>query len=330
MTSPTIWQVDGNAALSAGDATDLPAWFAAQVNEPLGDGMAFNHVDFTARTEQRLRIAGPATLSISLFLDGAGSLSVDGGRPLTIRPGLTVLYHAGRPTAGEDVIPAGSRVVCLDFRYDAQLLVDLGLAVLPVLMRGFATDCSLQDVLLLARPTSSALDGVARAVLSCRLDGAARQIFLKAKALEALAWLIADIDGAPPVAGLPVPADRRRIEQAARLLVDRHDEPWTIPLLARTVGLNERKLKSGFRLVVGRTVHGHLEAARLEAAARMIQDGCRVIDAAVAVGYANPSHFARLFRRRFGAAPADWRRNAAVMPGGDLPPDGRDHRPCSG
>ncbi|WP_372055176.1 AraC family transcriptional regulator [Tistrella mobilis] len=313
MTSLKTWEVDENSALKAEGIGAIPPWFAAQANEPLGEGMAVNRFDFSAETEQRLRIAGPPTLSISMFFDGAGSLSIDGGRPLEIRPGTTVLYHANRPTVGEDLIPAGARVFCLDFRYEARLLTGLGLAALPVLIRGFATDCSVRDVLLLGRPTSTALEAVGRSVLACRLTGTARQVFLKAKALEALAWLIAEIDGAPPVATLPVPAERRRIEHAARLLVERHDEAWTIPLLARTVGLNEKKLKSGFRLVIGRTVHGHLEAARLDAAARMIEDGARVIDAAVAVGYTNPSHFARLFRRRFGAAPADWRRGM-LMP----------------
>jgi AraC-like DNA-binding protein len=34
--------------------------------------------------------------------------------------------------------------------------------------------------------------------------------------------------------------------------------------------------------------------------------------AALAVGYANPSHFAKLFKRRLGLSPSAWRRQNAT------------------
>jgi AraC family transcriptional regulator len=33
-----------------------------------------------------------------------------------------------------------------------------------------------------------------------------------------------------------------------------------------------------------------------------------IVDVALEVGYANPSHFARLFRRETGLSPSDYRR----------------------
>jgi AraC family transcriptional regulator len=39
--------------------------------------------------------------------------------------------------------------------------------------------------------------------------------------------------------------------------------------------------------------------------------GASVIDVAVAVGYDNPGHFAKVFRRSTGATPSGYRRNLA-------------------
>jgi AraC-like DNA-binding protein len=65
----------------------------------------------------------------------------------------------------------------------------------------------------------------------------------------------------------------------------------------------------GFRILVGRTVHAYLEDTRLGAAALLLAGGVTsVTEAALAAGYANPSHFAKLFRRRHGVPPARWLR----------------------
>ncbi|HEX8089322.1 MAG TPA: helix-turn-helix transcriptional regulator, partial [Blastocatellia bacterium] len=48
---------------------------------------------------------------------------------------------------------------------------------------------------------------------------------------------------------------------------------------------------------------------RMEEARRLLRETkMSVIDVALEVGYANPSHFARLFRRETGLSPSDYRR----------------------
>ncbi|WP_374450157.1 helix-turn-helix transcriptional regulator, partial [Stella sp.] len=176
--------------------------------------------------------------------------------------------------------------------------------------------CSVRETLFLSRPAGPALLASAGDALGCSLQGPARRLFLQAKAIEILSHMVALAES--PVPELPA-RDRRLVEAAARLVRDRFQEPWTIASLARAVGLNERKLKEGFRHVVGRTVHSHLEAVRLAAAAVMIRDGMAVTEVALAVGYASPSHFAKVFRRRHGCPPRHWPREgepAAPIAGG--------------
>lgn len=116
-------------------------------------------------------------------------------------------------------------------------------------------------------------------------------------------------------------------KSGATLLASRYGEPWTIATLSREVGLNERKLKHGFRTIVGCTIHDCLTGARLDAAAHMLADGASVTETALAVGCNNLSHFAKACRRRHGATPRSWRGGG---PRRDHPGPCANPAPCSG
>lgn len=292
-------------ATADAESLDRRGWLAGLETEDLGSGCRVNRLVFTAAAEERFRAEGPPTICIAVFLDGRGAMSVDGVRELPILPGTAILYHSPRWTSGENRIMAGSQVRCVDVRFTPESLQQLGLPSLAALLRADETGCAIQDTLFLSRPAGPALLSCAREALSCRLDGPARRLFLQAKAIEILSLMVALAEGTAPT--LPL-RDRRRVERAAQLVAERFHEPWTIGSLARTVGINERKLKEGFRSVVGRTVHSHLEEIRLASAAAMIDAGAGVTEAALAVGYSSPSHFAKVFRRRHGCAPRDWPR----------------------
>lgn len=80
-----------------------------------------------------------------------------------------------------------------------------------------------------------------------------------------------------------------------------------VPGLARRVGLGETAFRAAFRKVAGASPRAWLERRRIDHAARLLRDGgCTVADAAAAAGYADPFHFARVFRRVRGCAPSDW------------------------
>jgi AraC-like DNA-binding protein len=285
------------------------AWLASIVSEEIGDGIRLNRFDFVTELDHSVWVSGPPTFCLAIVIEGHGSLAIENGPSLPVEPGTTVLFHAPRPVRGQNVVRAGSRMRCLDFRFSPESLARIGVPELSALVRGAVADCSVHDALLAAYRTSPALAALAHDVVSCPYDGDARRLYLQAKALEALAALIAagDVKQARQL-GLNA-RDRERVRQAAALLTMRYSEPWTIASLARAVGLNEKKLKSGFRLIVGRTVHAYLEDTRLAAAAHLLASGATsVTQAALAAGYANPSHFAKLFRRRHGVPPARWLR----------------------
>jgi AraC-like DNA-binding protein len=287
-------------------------WNEGLRSEQLAPGWVVNLFDFIPRQDVELSISGPATFSISIFVGGRGRLALDDGPVLEMQPGTMVLFHAPHPTRGLNHVYGGTRVLGLDFRFSPELLNEIGVQCLAPLVRGFSENCSVQDALLLGRPLTGTLRSIAADVLGCTMRGEARRLYLQAKALELLAYVVALTDGTESRSAGLSRRDRERVQAAAQSLSERFSEPWTIASLARTVGLNERKLKAGFRTLLGRTVHSYLEEVRLDAARRLMSEReADVTQAALAVGYANPSHFAKLFKRRVGLSPGAWRRQNA-------------------
>lgn len=81
------------------------------------------------------------------------------------------------------------------------------------------------------------------------------------------------------------------------------------------MGLNDFKLKAGFKEVFGTTVFGYIREQRLEKALAYLQSGrWNVGEAAFSVGYANPCSFAKAFRERYGLNPSELLRRKHDAP----------------
>lgn len=251
---------------------------------------------------------GPPMFCIAVFLEGRACMSIEGGEPLTVGPGMAVVQTGERGARGHFQMHGGQDVRLVDIRYTLAGLMRAGGRPLAALRGAFVLDHSVpaSGSLMAGFPAPAALLRLAADVLDCQYaDPATRRLYMRAKALEALAIVLETMDGAadePPVA----PRERRQLAQARRLIEARYGEEWSVLRLAREVGLSEKKLKAGFRKVAGRSVHAYLREVRLEAAASMLEAGCGVTEAALATGFTNLSHFSKSFRQARGVAPRNW------------------------
>ncbi len=151
-------------------------------------------------------------------------------------------------------------------------------------------------------------------ILECPYAGGLRKLYLESRVMELLTLQVYDYiesetrdrPRTPPLA----PADVERVRHARELLVNDLENPPGLPELAVLAGINEKKLKLGFRQVFGTSVFGYLREHRLHKAHELLrQGGCNVTEAAYAVGYQNLSHFSRVFRERFGILPREFLLN---------------------
>ena len=102
--------------------------------------------------------------------------------------------------------------------------------------------------------------------------------------------------------------DVQKILEAKQILVENFLDPPTILNLSKEVGINQQKLKKGFKTVFDTTINKFLTDFRLEMAATFIIGGLSVKEVSGKIGYANSSHFARKFREKYGILPKDYRK----------------------
>jgi AraC-like DNA-binding protein len=164
------------------------------------------------------------------------------------------------------------------------------------------------------RPISTAMRSVMHQIMTCALGGPARIFWLEAKVLELLALQVAPVEAPALPAGPRLRnADIERLHAARALLLQDLSQPPTLPQLAALSGLNECKLKQGFRALFGDTVYGCLLHCKLEKAHHCLQQGqMTVAEVADAVGYRHASHFTAAFKKKYGMLPKEvWRQLAA-------------------
>ncbi|UCI17894.1 AraC family transcriptional regulator [Mesorhizobium sp. B2-1-8] len=109
----------------------------------------------------------------------------------------------------------------------------------------------------------------------------------------------------------------RRVQD---ILMSRLDEDITLAELASACGLSNRHFSRAFRESKGLAPFQWLAAKRLEIAREMIiHTSLPFNEIARACGYADQSHLARTFKRRFGTTPSDERRRSGGTFAGFVP-----------
>jgi AraC family transcriptional regulator len=77
--------------------------------------------------------------------------------------------------------------------------------------------------------------------------------------------------------------------------------------MARAARMSRYHFSRRFKDATGKSPYRYLVDVRLERAAELLRRGrAGVTEAALTVGFSDPSRFARMFRARFGASPAKY------------------------
>src|SRR6185369_15668841 len=110
-------------------------------------------------------------------------------------------------------------------------------------------------------------------------------------------------------AGPARPRPPRWLVAARDALAHRWDDAPAIAELARGAGVHPVHFIRSFRRWYGTTPGAFVDVRRLDAGAALLAgSNLPVAEIALATGFADQSHFTRRFSRRFGVAPAAYRR----------------------
>lgn len=99
------------------------------------------------------------------------------------------------------------------------------------------------------------------------------------------------------------------IVQALALIEERFDNNVRLTDLAKTAGLSPAGFCEAFRRHTGQTPMAYLQEIRLDEARRLLSETSKsMTEIALASGFCDSSHLAKVFRAREGLPPAAWRR----------------------
>ena len=155
-----------------------------------------------------------------------------------------------------------------------------------------------------------AIQQLVRQILDHPYKGDLRQLFLLSKSIELLVLCAESCNLATQQRSecIKTPADKEKIIAVRDLINQRLDCPPNLSEIARTVGLNEYKLKRGFKEIFRTTVFGYLTEQRLLLARQTLLDTRKTAaEISYELGYSTPQHFNNVFKRRFGDTPASIR-----------------------
>ena len=185
---------------------------------------------------------------------------------------------------------------------------------LPVLQRALeevfgaeASRARLRDISAFIDPALSALMECVREELMRKqasalfLQGIAQAIAIH------LARNYAETDGDSPSGSPSLPGYKLR--QITDWMAEYVAEEFNLDRLAAQSGLSKFYFNRLFKSAVGVSPSRYHITLRMDEAKRMLRESRKsVVDVALDIGYANPSHFAQLFRRETGLSPSDYRR----------------------
>lgn len=147
-------------------------------------------------------------------------------------------------------------------------------------------------------------------IFTSSCSGTLRVLHLETRALELIGMQLAeylDPQGGFGHTSRLTAQDMRKIKDARELLLQDMENPPSIAKLARMAGMNEKKLKHGFKQVFGSPIFEYFRSYRLEMAREMLVSGnMSVTEVGFSIGYQSLGHFSEAFRKRYGVGPKNF------------------------
>ncbi|MGC3943245.1 MAG: AraC family transcriptional regulator [Chryseolinea sp.] len=147
---------------------------------------------------------------------------------------------------------------------------------------------------------------VIHAVRTCQFQGPTRYIFLESKMLELFVLQMEHLHSihSSPEKEKWKKEDKEKMEAVREYIAKFYLEPLTLKDLTLSFGLNEFKLKKGYKYFFNTTVFEHVLQLRMQKASELLREQQMTIaDVASYIGYSNTGSFSYEYKKRFGYSP---------------------------
>jgi len=134
-------------------------------------------------------------------------------------------------------------------------------------------------------------------------NGLSKQFFIEGKVLEIMGLTLDAVTSSKTESRL-TENEEEKIRACEALLRAQYNQPLSLLQLAREVGLNDFKLKQGFKATYGRPVFKYLQEYRLKKAKESLErEQLTVSEVAENIGYNSLGSFSNAFMNQFGIRP---------------------------
>jgi AraC-like DNA-binding protein len=155
-------------------------------------------------------------------------------------------------------------------------------------------------------PISFAMHQCINDIMHANLTGGLKLLFLQSKCIELLSLQAQMYEDAIRSSSSPIickPGDADSIHFAKDYLLQNAAQPPSLTELAKIAGINEFKLKQGFKALFNNTVFGYLTDYKLNQARELLVCNIPIKEVADQLGYSSVQHFNSAFRKKFGCPP---------------------------
>lgn len=248
------------------------------------------------------RVVPKGVIQFYFSLEGQSRFTFGGNYELQLKSGKNFFFYNPEMDLPVNVeVPPGARHVFLFLTIERvhELFVE-DAAELPFLSSE-NVNRKFYDERVIAPQTTVVLNQL----FNTQLSPQAQRLFYQGKVYELLSFYFSarEVD----TVSCPFLNDEenvRKIKLAKEFMLKHMANPPSIKDLAREVGLNEYRLKVGFKEVYGNTVYGYLLDHKMDHARTLLDSSkYKVNEVAYTLGYTNPSHFITAFKKKFGLTP---------------------------
>lgn len=147
---------------------------------------------------------------------------------------------------------------------------------------------------------------VIQQIKSCSLHGAFREFYIDNKITELLILVLDVVINHPAYKEIRLKSyDIECLYLAREILVENWQNPCSLVELARKAGINDFKLKKGFKQMFGTSVFSYLTNIRMEKSIDLLRSTeMSVAEIAYTVGYQSATAFTAAFNKKFGFPPS--------------------------
>lgn len=223
------------------------------------------------------------------------------------------MIHADSITARQKLFFDKGETKFLCIEIDRQQYLDkikCEIKHMPDLLEEVFLDVNCEKQFLFHHQYLHTIHEAALQILDNEFHGLVRRTFMEASALDIVSYQILQYVNDNEAGNQKIrQVDVEPLKKAREIIRANLKEGIKIRELARKVGMNENKLKYGFKHVFGETINGYLVRTRLDKARLLIAaNELPLRQIAEEVGYENKSFFARKFKQRYGMLPKEFRK----------------------